>query len=179
VSLSTYMQLPVEQYFVLDADSIKPIADERFSLQVPQITLFDLGVAPLVEVKVTTRENGVELVAGQCKLNGSPRVERLDLDTRFCMSWVTDLKWEAGGAGGMGSIYADARLDVWCEQVPPFNLMPRPVLEGTCNAVLSATSSLLLPVFLRRLAADYQKWATDANYRESRAARSRPLELPM
>ena len=54
---------------------------------------------------------------------------------------------------------------MWCEVVPPFNLMPREFLEASCNAVLATTTSLLLPVFLRRLAQDYQKWAADPAYR--------------
>ena len=74
-----------------------------------------------------------------------------------------------------GEIGAAASVDVWCEVISPFHLMPRNVLESTCNTVMSGMVNTLLPVFLRQLAADYQKWATDAAYRAQRAARSSPI----
>lgn len=65
--------------------------------------------------------------------------------------------------------------DVWCEVIPPFNLMPRQLLEGTCNAVLAGVVNSLLPLFMRRLAADYEKWVDDEGYRRERASRRIPL----
>ncbi len=59
--------------------------------------------------------------------------------------------------------------------VPPFHLMPREVLEGSCNAVLRALVNSLLPLFLRQLADDYGKWASTDSYRALRAARTKPL----
>jgi len=178
VSLERYMRLPVEQYFVLDANSIRSLGGNRFSLQVSRMQLFDLWLEPLVEVVVeqTVNPPRVLLVAEKCRLRGSSQVEGLKLDRRFSMKMVTDMRWTSGGPGGPGAITASAQLDVWCEVVPPFNLMPREFLEASCNAVLATTTSLLLPVFLRRLAQDYQKWAADPAYRNQRALRSAPLE---
>jgi hypothetical protein len=49
------------------------------------------------------------------------------------------------------------------------------MMESTCNAVMRGLVSSLLPLFMRQLAADYGKWATDEAYRAERAARSKPL----
>jgi hypothetical protein len=81
-------------------------------------------------------------------------------------------------AGSPGEIRGTCAVDVWCEVIPPFHLMPRPLLVSTCNAVLGGLVSSLLPLFLRQLAADYGKWARDPAYRASRAARSAPLVKP-
>ena len=43
----------------------------------------------------------------------------------------------------------------------PFHLLPKPALEGACNAVMRTLVDGLLPVFVRQLAADYEKWATE------------------
>jgi hypothetical protein len=59
--------------------------------------------------------------------------------------------------------------------IPPFHLMPRDALEATCSAALTGLVKSLLPVFMRQLAADYQRWAGDAAYRAARAARSKPM----
>lgn len=72
-----------------------------------------------------------------------------------------------------GTIFADLDLNVWCEVIPPFNLLPREgVLEPTVNAVLGTLVNGLLPVFVRKLGADYERWAQDEGYRARRAALS-------
>ena len=73
-----------------------------------------------------------------------------------------------------GEIRAKSKVDVWSEVIPPFNLMPRDVLIATCNTVMRGLMNSLLPMFVRQLGEDYQKWATDKVYREQRAARSKP-----
>lgn len=55
--------------------------------------------------------------------------------------------------------------------------MPREVLVGTCNTVISGLINSLLPWFTRQLASDYQKWAQDPSYRAERAARSKPKQV--
>jgi hypothetical protein len=77
---------------------------------------------------------------------------------------------------GQGQIMARLQMDVWSEVIPPFNLMPREVLQGGCNAVMSGLVQSLLPMFVKRLAQDYAKWATDAQYRKERASRRIPLQ---
>ncbi|GBF87308.1 hypothetical protein Rsub_00019 [Raphidocelis subcapitata] len=90
-------------------------------------------------------------------------------------------QWAAGGGGGgdssgdgSGVMTGTTSVEVYCEVVPPFNLMPREAMEGSCNAVLGGLVRSLLPVFMRQLAADYQRWAVDEAYRRERAARGRP-----
>ncbi|KIY96683.1 hypothetical protein MNEG_11280 [Monoraphidium neglectum] len=68
-----------------------------------------------------------------------------------------------------------ASIEVFCEVIPPFHLMPRSSLEAACNAVLGGLVRSLLPIFMRQLAADYKRWAADEGYRRERAARSKPM----
>jgi len=67
---------------------------------------------------------------------------------------------------------ASSDLDIWCEIVPPFHLLPKSLLEKTCNAVLRTTLKTLLKSFMNELSADYKLWSTDTTYREERAKRS-------
>jgi hypothetical protein len=41
---------------------------------------------------------------------------------------------------------------------------------------MSGLVNTLLPLFMRRLAADYKKWSEDPAYRAHRAASRKPLE---
>ncbi len=124
----------------------------------------------------------VLLRAENCRITGSDAVESLRLDQRFAMRFVTELTWRsttpttangngngnghAGSGSGVavqqqqaqGEIRADSRLDVWSEVVQPFHLLPREVLVATCNGVLRGLMGSLLPLFVRMLAQDYQRW---------------------
>lgn len=202
-SLSSYMLLPVEQYFVLDPKQIAHLGGNRFVLTVPRINLFNVWLEAVVEVSVVTSAAAssglprVVLQAENCRISGSDAVEALKLDQRFCMRFQTELTWkeaataaagssvahtQGAGNGGaaqpmqqQGEIRADSRLDVWSEVVSPFHLLPRDVLVATCNSVLRGLVASLLPLFVRQLAEDYQRWAADPAYRAERAARSKPL----
>jgi len=211
-SLDRYMRLPVEQYFVLDPNMIQSLGGNRFTCQIPRLNFFNLWIEPMVEVSVdliepdrdtndggsTIAEPMVRLSAKKCRIRGSPSIETLGLDRRFCIDMVVELQWRdqlgrnpsanpsalASSSGSSsssrsdkhqspsGSIRGTSNLQVWCEVVPPFHMMPRGILESTCSAVLSATVGAMFPAFLKGLGKDYEKWSVDENYRSERAARS-------
>jgi hypothetical protein len=100
---------------------------------------------------------------------------------------LKSVSWPAGNGNGNGngssngksssnstpgSITGAALVQVWCEVVPPFQLMPREVLERSCNVVITGLVNSLLPWFMRQLAADYAKWAADPAYRAERRLRT-------
>jgi hypothetical protein len=261
VSLATYMQLPVEQYYILDPSQIQLLSGNTFVLSVPRINLLGASLQPVITVEVTSAQDAVILQATDCQLNATGIMG--GLDEKFAMQFTTRLTWNSpqhqhvqqfahqaqqqqhrrevellsaeqqqlkaqkeqqqqqgdgsatsnssswssstgssirvrwdrlrqgswssssnGSSAAQasadtlrGSITGSAVVDVWCEVIPPFTLMPREVLVGSCNTVISGLVNSLLPWFTRQLAADYQKWAADAAYRAARAARSRPQQI--
>lgn len=120
---------------------------------------------------------------------GSESIEKLRIDQRFCMKFTTHLTWldpaqksdgtlteatcdeEAGMAAaaaelsgvlstvGQGQIQGDATLDVWCEVIPPFNLMPRSALQVR-RIVLC--SSMMLLCFVVRDRSRRSRWKCKA-----------------
>lgn len=93
LSLSSYMQLPVEQYYELDPKMIKPLGGRRFALCVPRVELLGVWVEPLVEIRAIHHASYVLLKAANCRINGSDLVSRLNLDQRFCVEFQTTLTW--------------------------------------------------------------------------------------
>lgn len=189
LTLDTYMRLPVEQYYELDPNMIKPLGSRQFLLAVPRIQLFNVWLEPVVEVVVRHADGTSKVIieAVSCQLKGSELIQSMGLDRRFVLNFTTELTWDSpasrttGGASRgpapasqqalhHGTIFAQLQLDVWCEVIPPFSLLPRDVLEGTGNAVLSGLVSALLPVFVRKLGSDYERWASEPAYRARRAA---------
>lgn len=221
LSLDAYMRLPVQAYSELEPSMIFPLGDSSFLLKMPRISLFDLWVAPEVEVSVAQRDGSpkgspmVVLESRSCHLPGSPFFSQLE--GRFSLHFRTELTWTpfqqstqrttraaqptmhgGGMAGGppagkqapstatatasavtprqqaatqqaqQGEIRGDLSVEVWAEPLPPFNLIPRPALEATCNAVVRSAIAALLPLFMRRLGEDYERWASDASYRGER-----------
>ena len=47
-------------------------------------------------------------------------------------------------------VQGEVNLQVFSEVIGPFNLMPRPVLQGGGSAVMGVLVRTLLPLFLRR-----------------------------
>lgn len=84
----------------------------------------------------------------------------------------TRIRWSGAdeGRGGQAQISTDSVTVVGVEPPGPFALLPIATLEQAGGFVISATVRVMQDVFVRSLADDYRRWATDAVYRASRAA---------
>ncbi|KAH7621911.1 hypothetical protein NADE_004505 [Nannochloris sp. 'desiccata'] len=184
-SLSAYMHLPPSHYSALDPDLIESLGGNKFRLRVPRLKLFSLWVEPTVDISVSSASSTdprVLLTSESCHIVGSELIQKMQLDQRFILKFSTELTWKAAALSTKSThptvittnklsesqINANLELEVLTEVIPPFQLLPRSVLEGTCNAVLRSLMKTLLPKFLHKLANDYTKWATDADYRLGR-----------
>jgi len=188
-----YMRLPVSSYSVLDATMIRALdandAGQGFVLSVPRLQILQVWCEPEIVIKAGVVEDGgpggapvVRLTADRCRLPGSAAWESLGLDRRFRLELNVDLSWDATTAAPApapssealtadilaGEISAHVRVDVWCEVVPPFHVVPRTTLVWTVQQAIKVVMSLTLPAFLRGLGRDHDKWAVDPEYRASR-----------
>ena len=169
-ALDAYMLLPVEQYFLPDALTIIRKSRDEFEFRVPELKFFNVMVQPVVDIRVEVLEDEqlVRLRALDCRLNGSPLVQKMELDSKFAIRVETTITWEDGPDA---AIRAVTDMDVWCEVVRPFHLVPKRVLEGTCNAVLRPVLRASLNQFIAQLGEDFERWAEDPAYREERRAK--------
>ena len=113
VTLSTYMQLPVEQYVLIEmplgssltklennnnattvsSDDNKSGGGEEFELVVPEITFFNLTLQPVVLCTVQPMEDRVVIVSDNCFLRGSSFIEKTRLNERFDFRVRCTLTW--------------------------------------------------------------------------------------
>jgi len=113
VTLTHYMQLPVEQYVLIpmplgsslttrvrlrDDDGINDnnqqlSSNTEFELVVPTITFFSLSLTPVVYASVQPQENQVVISSNQCILRGSSFIEKVQLNERFDFFVNTTLTW--------------------------------------------------------------------------------------
>jgi len=173
--LENYMRLPVEQYAVLDGANITRVGRNDFKLAVPRIEFFDIWIEPVLEVTVEFEEAAdappkVVMRAKRCNISGSRWIEDMRINDKFEMDFRAELRWKAaaGSCGGPGKLFCKTALEVYCEALQPFAVLPRPTLEGSCNAVLSTFGPSIMRLFLEKLSQDYHRWSRDSSYRELR-----------
>ena len=124
-------------------------------------------------------------------VGSSPLIEALKLNERFEFRVRTLLTWEVPPAAASTSasataattsgwrrrrptpvpprMRADTTIEVDVATPPLFAWIPRPVLEGIATGATTLVLDSLRRSFLRNLAKDYERWATDRGYREERA----------
>lgn len=174
VSLSDYMRLPVEQYVCLalplDAhleriNTPSSSSNNLFALTVPPVSFFHLSVSPKVYCNVTQDFNSVVIESNECILSGSPYVESLNGCYKFHIRTV--FKWE--DRPGHKVISSTSKLHVAVDPPPPFDRIPRPILERTGALAMNTAINIIEREFVKSLSLDYRNWATNARYRQARA----------
>ena len=164
-ALDTYMRLPVEKYNILDPQRVTRAGDDEFELRVGKLEYLGVTLDPIINAKaslVEGEEPHVHIRSTDCVLNAGGVLGRFDLDDRFHMQMSTKLFWEAG-KNGKGKLQGDCAVDVWCEVIPPFDRVPRSVLEGSCNSVMKGIVCILLPSFMKFLRDDYVQWSSSVD----------------
>lgn len=143
----------------------------------------------IAKVKVST--DRVHILTEECSMNVSQLISSLNLEGRWHMIFESVLTWDNnctkadkqlrgldralvqtnGSSSGelYGMMHGRSRVDVWCELAEGFSFMPLDLLQNGCNLALDTLMHSLLPIFMKQLSEDYQKWATDKAYRDERA----------
>jgi len=83
------MQLPTDQYVLIPLPNnakLEKKSEDLFTLLVPELQLFNVWLRPHVVSKVKVTPDGVLIEAVECRLDGSPEVQRLDLNSKFELS---------------------------------------------------------------------------------------------
>ena len=175
IEVENYLNLPIEQYFIADPDRMTKVSDNEFLFRLPRLRFFNVWVAPQVTMSVQLEgdpQTVVNIRANKCVVQGSDFIEKMKLNDKLSIKVKTSLR-EGSTDDHAQTLKAATNLEVWCEIVPPFNLLPKAFLEKSCNAVLRTTLNTLLKSFLVELKSDYHSWSTDEVYREERASRSK------
>ncbi|MEW5305647.1 MAG: hypothetical protein WDW36_008173 [Sanguina aurantia] len=181
--LSVYMQGFANNFSTIElplGGGMVRKSESRFEICIPRFALFDIAIQPHVKCDVTTTPGLVNVVSRECSISGSPHVDsyrlndKFDLHVSVCFSWL-----EANPATQAAPrIVVTSTLLVLVDVPSPFNLVPRGIIEPTCNAAMAQSLNLLLSSFVESLSADYAVWAKDAKVRSQglRALKLRPSQ---
>ena len=193
VRLSNYMRLPVEQYALVPMplnSTLSRLAGgstSDFELVVPPVRFLWLQVQPVVHAFVVLEENKVAITGDRCTLKGSPFIAKVKLNERFSFNVWSELTWddtldkvkdtEISNDEGISNqqdesestIYARSRIKVDVDVPRPFSAIPKRAIEATGDKAMKLSLNILLRSFMKGLASDYERWASDPEYRRRRA----------
>ena len=100
------MQLPTDQYVLIPLPNnakLEKKSDNLFSLRVPELQIFNVWLRPHVVSSVDVTPEGVIIEAVECRLDGSPEVQRLDLNSKFELSVKVVLQGYQGAVSSPAS----------------------------------------------------------------------------
>ncbi|CAL8470714.1 g10256 [Coccomyxa elongata] len=168
-SLESYFRLPVSQYVLIEVPmggSLKRVSTDVFEVVVAPVRFFDIWVQPRVRciVRLLDMPLRVDIRCVECILDGSPAVSELRLQERVQFDVHTCFRCQQDPP----AILSESEIDVTVEPPGPFVFVPDIVLQAVGNAGLYQALSTLQRVFIRSLAKDYARWATNAEYRKER-----------
>lgn len=142
---------------------------DEFVLEVPTVKFFHLVCQPTVFCKVTAAsDDTVTITSEKCILSGSKIVDSLNAHYKFNV--MTQFKWS--DTKQEKKILSNSKILVFIDPPMIFKPVPKRLLESTGNLVMQAALNFIEKEFIKSLSDDYEKWATDINYREKRAALS-------
>lgn len=95
ISLTHYMQLPVEQYVCIQMPlnaTLERVQGNLFRLVVPPVRFFHLDVSPTLYCEVSQTAETVEIISRKCVLSGSKYIE--SLNGCFNIFVKTKFRWQ-------------------------------------------------------------------------------------
>eukprot|EP00850_Spirogloea_muscicola_P002535 SM000010S04173 [mRNA] locus=s10:69452:70606:+ [translate_table: standard] len=126
------------------------------SCHLRSIEVFNLVVAPVIDLRIGFTGDGCKVEMLCCKFEGSGIIEQQN--QRFAASLRNVLTWDE--AEVLPMLHVDVDLEVCLEVFTlPFTLLPLSAVETPGNACMQTLLNRLVPIFLHNLISDYTRWA--------------------
>lgn len=191
-NLHQYMQLPSSQYSCVPMplnSSLERIhgTNDHFTLKVPPIkiqspapalqnTFPSVEIRPVLTAQVTVEKDFVSIVSHSCNIDvdGSTWIRDLNINDYFDFQVNIRLTWKESSSS---TITADSKIQVDLDPPGAFKMFPNSILEAIGSRAIQMTLGALQKNFMKSLAMDYEKWATDKEYRKERKDMEMQLDL--
>ncbi|KAE8652183.1 uncharacterized protein LOC101204116 [Cucumis sativus] len=121
----------------------------------PKLQLLNFEAAPTLDLRVIPTDEDFTVEMLSCKFEGSELVERQN--EHFSALMINHLTWDTIDSNSY--LEVDVKLNLSLEiYTLPFTLMPTAAVENPGNLMLQALLDNLVPLLLRQLMQDYEKW---------------------
>ncbi|XP_023545729.1 uncharacterized protein LOC111805082 [Cucurbita pepo subsp. pepo] len=132
-----------------------------------KLQLLNFEAAPTLDLRVIPTDEDFTVEMLSCKFEGSELVERQN--EHFSALMINHLTWDSVGSNSY--LEVDVKLNLSLEiYTLPFTLMPTAAVENPGNLMLQALLDNLVPLLLRQLVQDYEKWISQQQIDHSHAS---------
>lgn len=176
-SVEDYMALPASQYSVLSADQVTRLNDTDFKIALSKLNFFGTHLRPLLYVKVFVQPALArsDILVDHAELESDDPIVQA-INNRFTIH-VLNVVTAGVDKKGRKTLNSETTLSIEAK-VPATGRIPLPLgmVQKGGQLILQSTLAIIVPTFLRILAADFKRWsAGDDNRGAVEGAR---LDLP-
>eukprot|EP01039_Chlorochromonas_danica_P002399 gene2399-2631_t len=176
-SVEDYMALPASQYSVLSADQVTRLNDTDFKIALSKLNFFGTHLRPLLYVKVFVQPEIArsDILVDHAELESDDPIVQA-INNRFSIH-VLNIVTAGVDKKGRKTLNSNTTLSIEAK-VPATGRISLPLgmIQKGGQLILQSTLAIIVPTFLRILAADFKRWsAGDDNRGAVEGAR---LDLP-
>jgi Protein of unknown function (DUF1997) len=154
--------IPVQPYLrqlerivnaLASSGTVTALEGDQFRLALRPLKFFTLTLQPIVDMRVwTTADDVLHVQSIACDILG---LEQFN-DAQFDLNLVGEMY--PMPVRGKIHLQGQVALTVQVEMPMPISLTPKPVLEGTGNAIMLGVLSTMKQRLMKNLVADYSDW---------------------
>ncbi|KAL9442703.1 hypothetical protein AB3S75_016141 [Citrus x aurantiifolia] len=121
----------------------------------PKVQFLNFEAAPVMDLRVTPTDKDCTVQLLSCKFEGSDIVE--SQNDRFSAFMINHMTWNTNDSESFLEVEVKLKL---CLEIytRPFSLLPISAVERPGNLMMQALVDRLVPLLLRQLLQDYDKW---------------------
>jgi len=164
-TVNDYMALPASQYSVLASKQIERLSDSKFKAVLGKLNFFGTVIIPTlyVDVNVIPEEYRSEIVVKRAETTGSPQADAIS--GTFKISAV-NLVSAGQDDKGRPMLTSDTKLKIDVI-VPEDAKVPLKLITSGGNFIIQSSLNVIVPTFVRILAADFKRWSEGDDSREA------------
>ncbi len=151
-----YMALPASQYSVLSAKQITRLSDTEFKANLGTLNFFGTKLSPIlyVIVNVIPELAKSEIIVNRAEIEGGEAAKLIN--GSFSISAINTVTTTMNARGDkLLSSDTNIRIEAY---IPPTKI-PLGVIRKGGNFIIQSSLNLIVPTFVRILAADFKRWS--------------------
>ena len=161
-SVEAYMALPSSEYSVLSAEQIERLSDSDFKCTLGTMNFFGTKITPVLYVDVTVYPDEAKSVIAVTRAETTGSEIARKVNGTFSISAVNVVT--AGEDNrGRKTLTSDTKLSI--DVKVPRSRIPLRVIRSGGNFIVQSSLNVIVPAFIRILAADFGRWTAGSDER--------------
>eukprot|EP00892_Ulva_mutabilis_P006082 jgi/Ulvmu1/3846/UM018_0062.1 len=114
----------------------------------------DVFIKPTADINVATNEESIVVTTKDVSVEASEQIQSMGLNERYDVDATVSVMTVSGRSD---EVEAQAFVDLKVDMPFPFSLTPKPIMEGTGSAVMSAMLGPLMDTFTSKMVQDMER----------------------